>query len=63
VVLAKSVQEDFVHETAGLAVDDPECDLDYVKGEGRSMRVRAALSNSLGFGGHNASIIMRKYEA
>ena len=63
VVLAKSVQEDFVHETAGLAVDDPECDLDYVKGKGRSMQVRAALSNSLGFGGHNASIIMRKYEA
>ena len=63
VVLAKSVQEDFVHETAGLAVDDPECDLDYVKGKGRSMQVHAALSNSLGFGGHNASIIMRKYEA
>ncbi len=63
VALAKSIQEDFVHETAGLKVDDPECTLDYVKGGGRHMQVRAALSNSLGFGGHNASIAMRKYGA
>lgn len=63
VALAKSIQEDFVHETAGLKVDDPECTLDYVKGGGRHMQVRVALSNSLGFGGHNASIVMRKYGA
>ena len=63
VVLAKTIEEGYVHMTAGLEKDDPECDLDYVKGEGRALPVRAAISNSLGFGGHNATILMRKYEA
>ena len=63
VVLAKTIEEGYVHMTAGLLKDDPECDLDYVKGEGRALPVRAAISNSLGFGGHNATILMRKYEA
>lgn len=61
VVLAKSVQEDFVHVTAGLRNPDPECDLDYCMGAGQSLPVRAAMSDSLGFGGHNAVIIMKKY--
>ena len=63
VVLAKTIEEGYVHMTAGLEKDDPECALDYVKGEGRALPVRAAISNSLGFGGHNATILMRKYEA
>ena len=63
VVLAKTIEEGYVHMTAGLEKDDPECDLDYVKGAGRALPVRAAISNSLGFGGHNATILMRKYEA
>lgn len=62
VVLAKTIAEGYMHRTAGLIKDDPECDLDYIKGSGIKADVRAAMSNSLGFGGHNASILMRKFE-
>ncbi|SHF35350.1 beta-ketoacyl-ACP synthase II [Caloramator proteoclasticus] len=62
IVCVKSVQEDFVHPTINLNVKDEECDLDYVPHTGRSMRVNYALSNSLGFGGHNASILLKKWE-
>ncbi|MCD8082406.1 MAG: beta-ketoacyl-ACP synthase II [Clostridiales bacterium] len=61
IACVKSVQEGFVHATAGLTVDDPECDLDYVKGEGVAMDVNCAISNSLGFGGHNATLLVKKY--
>ena len=40
----------------------PECDLDYTKGDGVSMEVKTVLTNSLGFGGHNGTLIMKKYE-
>jgi 3-oxoacyl-[acyl-carrier-protein] synthase II len=60
VATAKSVQEDVVHPTRNLVEADPECDLDYVPGEAREMPVRNALSNSLGFGGHNVSICIGK---
>lgn len=56
-----SVARDEVHPTVNLTHRDPKCDLDYVPGEKRSMRVGAALSNSFGFGGQNASIMVRKY--
>jgi 3-oxoacyl-[acyl-carrier-protein] synthase II len=56
-----SVQRDEVHPTINLTNPDPKCDLDYVPNSRRSMLVRAALSNSFGFGGQNASIIVRKY--
>lgn len=59
---ALSLKEGFVHATLGLTEEDPECDLDYVKGEGRNMDIKYALSNSLGFGGHNASILLKKWE-
>ncbi len=62
IACVKSIEEGFVHATAGLKVDDPECDLDYTKGDGVSMEVNCAISNSLGFGGHNASLIVRKFE-
>ena len=55
----KSIQEGFVHVTAGLKVDDEECDLDYTKGQGVAMDVNCAISNSLGFGGHNAYLAFR----
>ena len=42
--------------------DDPECDLDYTKGDGVSMEVKTVLTNSLGFGGHNACLLVRKFE-
>jgi 3-oxoacyl-[acyl-carrier-protein] synthase II len=63
ITCVKSIQEGYVHATAGLEVDDPECDLDYTKGEGVSMEVNCAISNSLGFGGHNATLLVKKYEA
>ena len=62
IVCVKSIQDSFVHATAGLTVDDPECDLDYTKGEGVSMDVTYAITNSLGFGGHNASLVVKKFE-
>ena len=57
----KSIQEGFVHVTAGLRVDDEECDLDYTKGQGVAMDVNCAISNSLGFGGHNATLLVKKF--
>lgn len=63
ITCVKSIQEGFVHATAGLEKDDPECDLDYCKGEGVQMDVNCAISNSLGFGGHNATLLVRKFEA
>ena len=62
VTCVKSIENGFVHATVGLSVDDPECDLDYTKGEGVSMNVNYAISNSLGFGGHNASLLVKKFE-
>jgi 3-oxoacyl-[acyl-carrier-protein] synthase II len=58
-----SVKHDAVHPTINLTHPDPKCDLDYVAEGKRLMRVRAALSNSFGFGGQNASIIVRKYQS
>ena len=62
VTCVKSIENGFVHATVGLSVDDPECDLDYTKGEGVSVNVNYAISNSLGFGGHNASLLVKKFE-
>lgn len=61
ITCVKSIEEGFVHATAGLENVDPECDLDYCKGEGVSMDVNCALSNSLGFGGHNATLLVKKF--
>ena len=58
-----SVERDRIHPTRNLTNPDPKCDLDYVPGESRRATVRAALSNSFGFGGQNATIIVRKYLA
>ena len=63
ITCVKSIQEGYVHATAGLEKDDPECDLDYCKGEGVQMDVNCAISNSLGFGGHNATLLVKKFEA
>jgi 3-oxoacyl-[acyl-carrier-protein] synthase II len=62
ITCVKSMEEGFIHATAGLTVDDPECDLDYVKGEGVKMEVNCAISNSLGFGGHNATLLVKKFQ-
>ena len=60
ITCVKSIQEGFVHATAGLEKDDPECDLDYCVDGPVEMPVNAALSNSLGFGGHNATLCFKK---
>ena len=61
IACVKSIEEGYVHVTAGLQESEPEMDLDYCKGSGVSMPVRTAISNSLGFGGHNASLLFGKY--
>lgn len=62
VVCAKAVEEGFVPATINYKVPDEECDLDIVPNEGRNLDIKYAMSNSLGFGGHNASILLKKYE-
>jgi len=49
--------------TINLENQDPECDLDYVPNVPRQTKVNIAMSNSFGFGGHNATIILKKFEA
>ena len=60
IVTAKSVQEGFIHKTVGYKVPDEECDLNYCVEGNIQQEVRAALSNSLGFGGHNATLCFKK---
>ncbi len=56
-----SVYTDRVHPTINYENPDPDCDLDYVPNEMREMEVNVALSNSLGFGGHNTTIVLKKF--
>ena len=48
--------------TINYDVEDPECDLDYIPNESRDADVRIAVSNSFGFGGHNASLVLKRFE-
>jgi len=57
----KAIQDNFVPPTINVFNQDPECDLDVCPNVGRSMTVDVALSNSFGFGGHNASLIVKRY--
>lgn len=61
VTCVKEIQEGYIHPTVGYQVPDEELDLNYVPGEAIQEPVEYALSNSLGFGGHNASILVKKY--
>ncbi|WP_404433388.1 beta-ketoacyl-ACP synthase II [Sutcliffiella horikoshii] len=58
----KAIENAVIPPTINLDTPDPECDLDYVPNEARHKEVKAAMSNSLGFGGHNATIVFKKYE-
>ena len=63
VVVAKSIQEGLIHKTVGYKVPDEECDLNYCTEGNIQQEVNAALSNSLGFGGHNATLCFKKVNA
>ncbi len=60
VITAMAVQRNLIPPTINLENPDPECDLDYVPHKARDMKVSIAMSNSFGFGGHNASLVLRK---
>ncbi len=62
-VCAKAIETGIVPPTINLDTPDPACDLDYVPNEKRSMNVQVTMSNSFGFGGHNATLLASKYQA
>lgn len=62
IVIAKALQEGYIPATIGLENPEEGCDLDYVPGQGREQSIQYAMSNSLGFGGHNASIIFKRWD-
>jgi len=62
IICAKALEEGFLPPTVGYKVPDEECDLDYVPNVGRSAELKYAMSNSLGFGGHNATIVLKKWD-
>jgi 3-oxoacyl-[acyl-carrier-protein] synthase II len=62
IISIKALQEGFVPATINLVNQDPLCDLDVVANVGRKKDIKVAMSNSLGFGGHNASIVLKKWE-
>lgn len=63
VAVIKTLQDQFIHPTMGYGTPDENCDLDYVPNKGIDAEVNYAISNSLGFGGHNASLLFKKYDA
>ncbi|YCA44346.1 beta-ketoacyl-ACP synthase II [Bacillus sp. JZ8] len=58
----KTIEDSIIPPTINYQTPDEDCDLDYVPNEARSQEVNAVLSNSLGFGGHNATLIFKKYQ-
>ncbi len=62
-ICAMSIMNGIVPPTTNYANPDPECDLDYTPNEAREMTVDVAMTNSLGFGGHNASLVFQRYQA
>lgn len=62
VATVKTIVEGIIHPTRNLDNPDPECDLDYVPWKARKKDVRVALSNSFGFGGHNVTLVFKKFE-
>ena len=62
ITTVKSVQENYIHATVGLLESEPELDLNYTKEPCTDRIITYAMSNSLGFGGHNASLLIKKWE-
>ncbi|MCD8391177.1 MAG: beta-ketoacyl-ACP synthase II [Firmicutes bacterium] len=61
IICAKAIEEGYIPPTINYENPDPDCDLDIVPNEGRYQDVNYAMSNSLGFGGHNATLLFKKY--
>ena len=59
---ALSLHDGYMPATVHYQIPDPECDLDVIPNQGRKADVRYAMSNSLGFGGHNGSLLLKKWE-
>jgi 3-oxoacyl-[acyl-carrier-protein] synthase II len=62
IISVLAIQEGILPPTINYVTPDPECDLDYIPNEARKQEIHTALSNSLGFGGHNATIVFKKYQ-
>ena len=62
IVCVKSLQDQFVHQTVGTTEPEEECDLNYTLGAPVERELRYVMSNSLGFGGHNAVLVLKKFE-
>lgn len=62
ITCVKEIEEGYLHKTLGYQVPDEECDLDYITEHAIEKRIEYALSNSLGFGGHNASLLIKRFE-
>ncbi|OGV63167.1 MAG: beta-ketoacyl-[acyl-carrier-protein] synthase II [Lentisphaerae bacterium RIFOXYB12_FULL_65_16] len=62
IVCVQSLRSGAVHATINYETPDPDCDLDYVPNTARELKIRTALNTNLGFGGHNAALIFRKWE-
>jgi len=61
-ICVKALEDGIIPPTINYETPDPDCDLDYVPNKARRAEVRVAMSNSFGFGGHNACLILRRYE-
>jgi 3-oxoacyl-[acyl-carrier-protein] synthase II len=61
-ICVKVLEDGIIPPTINYDTPDPDCDLDYVPNEAREAEVRVAMSNSFGFGGHNACVVLRRYE-
>ncbi|MFG6118119.1 beta-ketoacyl-ACP synthase II [Thalassobacillus sp. B23F22_16] len=62
IISLKAIEDGILPPTINYETPDPDCDLDYVPNEARKQQVDAVMSNSLGFGGHNASLVFKKYQ-
>lgn len=62
ITCVKSIEDGFIHQTMGTVETDEECDLNYAVGAPVEKEIEYAMSNSLGFGGHNATLLLKKYE-